>query len=69
MRIRKPRNITGSQIVVATIIGILGGVYIWQPLLLRYRKQELSQKQTETVQVNLSFIISEFNYFQNAFTG
>jgi hypothetical protein len=40
MRIRRPRSLTGWKIVFATIIGTVGGVYVWKPLL----KEELSKR-------------------------
>jgi uncharacterized protein YneF (UPF0154 family) len=33
MYIRRPRILTRGKIVVATILGVFGGVYIWKPLL------------------------------------
>lgn len=33
MRIRKPRGITRGQIVLVTVLGVFGGVYIWRPLV------------------------------------
>lgn len=37
MRIRKPRYLTTGQIALVTILGVFGGVYIWKPLILKYR--------------------------------
>lgn len=39
MRIRKPLGISTTQLLIATVIGFGGGVYIWQPLLLKLRKE------------------------------
>lgn len=36
MYIRKPRGISTTQIFIVTIIGVIGGVYIWRPLLHKY---------------------------------
>lgn len=33
MKIRRPRGLTGAQIGLATVLGVLGGIYIWKPLL------------------------------------
>lgn len=32
MRIYKPRGVTRGQIILASILGVFGGVYIWRPL-------------------------------------
>jgi hypothetical protein len=46
MYIRRPRSLTGGKIILATILGTIGGVYIWKPLL----KEELGKRveQSET---------------------
>lgn len=36
LRIRKPRGVTRGQLVLITILGVFGGVYIWKPLLVEY---------------------------------
>lgn len=36
MRIYKPRGVTKGQVVLVTILGFFGGVYIWKPLLDEY---------------------------------
>lgn len=38
MRIRKPRGITTTQLMVTTLVGALGGFYIYKPLLEENRK-------------------------------
>lgn len=40
MQIRRPRGITTQQLMVVTAIGFLGGVYIWKPLILKWKKEE-----------------------------
>lgn len=35
-RIRKPRGLTTGQLVLVTVLGVFGGVYIWKPLLVQY---------------------------------
>ncbi|XP_017464712.1 PREDICTED: uncharacterized protein LOC108358080 [Rhagoletis zephyria] len=39
MRIRRPRGITVQQLMIVTAVGFLGGVYIWKPLILKYRAE------------------------------
>lgn len=36
LRIRKPRGVTTGQLVLVTILGVFGGVYIWKPLIIEY---------------------------------
>lgn len=43
MRIRRPRGLTGGKIIFATILGTVGGVYIWKPLW----KEEMSKRIVE----------------------
>lgn len=45
MRIRRPRGITVQQLMVVTAIGFLGGVYIWKPLILKYRAESTEVKE------------------------
>lgn len=40
MRIRKPGGISTTQLLIVTAVGFIGGVYIWQPLLLKLRKEK-----------------------------
>lgn len=42
MRIRKPKDISTAQLLIVTAIGFCGGVYIWQPLLLKLKKENES---------------------------
>lgn len=44
MRIRRPRGITNTQILVVSTVGILGGVYIWKPLLERWKLEDKTTK-------------------------
>lgn len=39
MHIRRPRGITVQQLMVVTALGFLGGVYIWQPLIVKWKKE------------------------------
>lgn len=43
MQIRRPRGVTVPQLMVVTAIGFLGGVYIWQPLILKYKNDSKSE--------------------------
>lgn len=55
MRIRKPRGLTTTQLMVATVIGVLGGVYIYKPIFVEYsKKTELHNDSVEPVEVNSS---------------
>lgn len=47
MRIRRPRNITGVQIGFVTILGVLGGFYIWKPALVE-EKENLKIESSNT---------------------
>lgn len=40
IRIPKPRGITTVQLMVVTLIGFGGGIYIWKPLFLSLRSQQ-----------------------------
>lgn len=52
MRIRKPRGLTTIQLMVTTVVGVLGGLYIYKPLLLENRKKNLLHNEnSEPVQV------------------
>lgn len=44
LRIRKPRGISTVQLMVVTLIGFAGGIYIWKPLFLALSPQ---QQQTD----------------------
>lgn len=46
MRIRKPKNITITQLAVVTATGIIGGVYIYKPL---FEKFWFGEKRTAAV--------------------
>lgn len=39
MQIRRPRGVTVPQLMLVTAIGFLGGVYIWKPLILKYKNE------------------------------
>ncbi|TMW41438.1 hypothetical protein DOY81_012635 [Sarcophaga bullata] len=44
MHIRRPRGITVQQLMVVTALGFLGGVYIWQPLIVKWKKDNTDKK-------------------------
>lgn len=44
MHIRRPRGITVQQLMVVTALGFLGGVYIWQPLIVKWKKDNSDKK-------------------------
>lgn len=50
MQIRRPRGVTIPQLMVVTVIGVLGGVYIWQPLLIKYRNEQKAEKANDTAE-------------------
>lgn len=41
MRIRRPRGVTVTQLMIVTALGFLGGVYIWKPLIVKWRKENI----------------------------
>lgn len=50
MRIRKPRNISTAQLMVVTVVGVLGGIYIWRPLLTKFRSEEITIEKSHNPQ-------------------
>jgi len=49
MQIRRPRGVTVPQLMVVTAIGLLGGIYIWQPLILKYKNEKKTEAETPAV--------------------
>lgn len=47
MRIRKPRSLTGAQIGFATVLGVIGGYYIWKPVFAPNVSVEKSTEQSK----------------------
>jgi uncharacterized protein YneF (UPF0154 family) len=47
LRIRKPRNFSILNIGVCLAIGVLGGLYIYKPLLIKYKNEELKQRDSK----------------------
>jgi len=39
LKIRKPKNFSIGQVLIVSVIGILTGVYIWQPLIVKHKKE------------------------------
>jgi hypothetical protein len=40
LRIKKPRNFSWSKLLLASLLGTAGGIYIYQPLLEEHFKKE-----------------------------
>lgn len=40
MRIKRPRGITGIELGIVTILGVLGGIYIWKPIFVKLKDQK-----------------------------
>lgn len=49
MRIRKPRGFSTIQLMVVTVVGFAGGVYIWQPLFQSLQPSSKSEPTKESV--------------------
>lgn len=45
-RIRKPRNFNFIQIAFISALGVFGGAYIYQPLIIKFVKGEKSEEKT-----------------------
>lgn len=58
MQIRRPRGITVQQLMVVTALGFLGGVYIWQPLIVKWKKEN-SAKNEQKTETNTASIATE----------
>lgn len=39
MKIRRPGGISGVQLGLVVVLGVLGGIYIYRPLLLQYKTE------------------------------
>lgn len=52
MRIRKPRGLTTTQLMVTTVVGVLGGVYIYKPLFLETKVPTLHNDNKEPAKTN-----------------
>lgn len=48
MQIRRPKGVTVPQLMVVTAIGVLGGIYIWQPLILKYKNEKKTEEGNDT---------------------
>lgn len=51
IRIRKPRGISTIQLLVVSVVGLVGGVYIWKPLFQNLRRQQNEEKAPIAVSV------------------
>lgn len=38
MKIRRPFGLTGFEIALTSVLGVIGGVYIWKPVIGEYEK-------------------------------
>lgn len=54
MQIRRPRGITVQQLMVVTALGFLGGVYIWQPLIVKWKKENSSKNEQKSETITAS---------------
>ncbi|XP_048512803.1 uncharacterized protein LOC105686140 [Athalia rosae] len=61
MRIRRPRGLSNSQIIFASILGTFGGFYIWKPEFdrLRAREEKALETTTQSSTTTYLFIIQE----------
>lgn len=53
MRIRKPAGLSAIQVLVVSVVGTVGGVYIWRPGFVKRREEvatEAQQQQTQQEQ-------------------
>lgn len=50
MRIRKPRYLSTTDIYVATILGVISGIYIWKPIFSKYKDPEYVASLTNTTE-------------------
>lgn len=55
MKIRIPGRLTGIQLGLATVLGVLGGIYIWKPLLIQYKESEITRN-SDSERKNLKII-------------
>lgn len=49
MQIRRPRGVTVTQLMVVTAVGFLGGVYIWKPLITKWKNDNSPKEQESTL--------------------
>lgn len=59
IRIRKPRGISTIQLLVVGALGIVGGFYVYRPLLIDYLNREKSKKNVAASEKNSSHEPSE----------
>lgn len=38
IRIRRFRGLSGLEIGLATVLGVIGGIYVWKPIFIEARK-------------------------------
>lgn len=49
IRIRKPRGISTIQLMVVSVVGLIGGIYIWKPLFVNLRREQNDDKASTSV--------------------
>lgn len=54
MQIRRPRGVTVTQLMVVTVVGFLGGVYIWKPLFSKWKSDNNPNIQDSTLSSDTS---------------
>lgn len=50
-RIKKPRGLTNTSLFIAITLGFVSGIYIYRPLLVKY-KNDLSKSKESTQNVS-----------------
>lgn len=58
MQIRRPRGVTVPQLMVVTAIGIIGGVYIWRPLIVKWKGESNSKKEQTIEAVSSTSVVT-----------
>jgi len=46
--LKKPRGFTLPQVALVATLGVFGGIYIWKPLLIKFK----IEKSTEAVEMS-----------------
>jgi hypothetical protein len=45
--IPRPRGLSFPQLALVTVVGVLGGIYIWRPLIAEHLKKQQEEKKKE----------------------
>ncbi|OWR54037.1 hypothetical protein KGM_215688 [Danaus plexippus plexippus] len=51
MKLFRSRGITKTQVVLCSILGVFGGVYIWKPLIIEKLPQKKKEINTDTATI------------------